>query len=270
MTPESSYLVCATPRSGSTLVCQALKDTGVAGTPGGVLRGAPAQRQASPPGGVLQRASTTARSSTTSASAGSATTRRLGRRSGAGPRTTATSSGRWRPGRPRTAIFGAKLMWGYFGDFVSLLRNIPALQRPAARRAAAGGVPEPDLRPRRAGEQGSPGGLALEGRADRDLAPGEGRRSATPAVGDGGTPPYKAFLEEHRPQLRFHYRAIAHLLDQILAEEAFWDAFFEHCEDQAGAGPVRELRRRSRGQHVERARAPGVSSRPTTSASSRG
>jgi LPS sulfotransferase NodH len=25
MTPERSYLVCATPRSGSTLVCQALK-----------------------------------------------------------------------------------------------------------------------------------------------------------------------------------------------------------------------------------------------------
>ena len=33
MTPERSYLVCATPRSGSTLVCKALRDTGVAGRP---------------------------------------------------------------------------------------------------------------------------------------------------------------------------------------------------------------------------------------------
>ena len=33
MTAERSYLVCATPRSGSTLVCQALKATGVAGNP---------------------------------------------------------------------------------------------------------------------------------------------------------------------------------------------------------------------------------------------
>src|SRR5919109_2288957 len=33
MTAERSYLVCATPRSGSTLVCQALKETGVAGRP---------------------------------------------------------------------------------------------------------------------------------------------------------------------------------------------------------------------------------------------
>ena len=31
--PKRSYLVCATQRSGSTLVCQALKETGVAGVP---------------------------------------------------------------------------------------------------------------------------------------------------------------------------------------------------------------------------------------------
>ena len=33
--------------------------------------------------------------------------------------------------------------------------------------------------------------------------------------------------EEHRPQLRFHYRAIEHLLGNILLEEALWDSFFE-------------------------------------------
>jgi LPS sulfotransferase NodH len=31
--PKYSYLVCATPRSGSTLLCELLKDTGVAGRP---------------------------------------------------------------------------------------------------------------------------------------------------------------------------------------------------------------------------------------------
>ena len=30
---ERSYLVCATQRSGSTLLCELLKDTGVAGRP---------------------------------------------------------------------------------------------------------------------------------------------------------------------------------------------------------------------------------------------
>src|SRR3954451_25387243 len=33
LNPERSYLVCATPRSGSTLVCHALGETGVAGRP---------------------------------------------------------------------------------------------------------------------------------------------------------------------------------------------------------------------------------------------
>ena len=33
MKPNRSYLVCATPRSGSTLVCHALEETGVAGRP---------------------------------------------------------------------------------------------------------------------------------------------------------------------------------------------------------------------------------------------
>jgi trehalose 2-sulfotransferase len=48
-------------------------------------------------------------------------------------------------------------------------------------------------------------------------------------VSDAGAPPYKSFLEDHRPRLRFHYGAIEHLLGQILAEEAHWDAFFEHA-----------------------------------------
>jgi LPS sulfotransferase NodH len=30
---ERAFLVCATPRSGSTLVCQALRKSGVAGVP---------------------------------------------------------------------------------------------------------------------------------------------------------------------------------------------------------------------------------------------
>ena len=52
--------------------------------------------------------------------------------------------------------------------------------------------------------------------------------STAVSVEDEGSPPYRTFIEEHRPQLRFHYRAINHLLEQLLIEEASWDAFFEH------------------------------------------
>ena len=33
---------------------------------------------------------------------------------------------------------------------------------------------------------------------------------------------------QNRPALRFHFGAISHLLGMILANEARWDAFFEH------------------------------------------
>lgn len=45
---------------------------------------------------------------------------------------------------------------------------------------------------------------------------------------DSDVPPYKSFLDEHLPALRFNYNAISHLLDEILRDEARWDAFFEH------------------------------------------
>jgi LPS sulfotransferase NodH len=40
---------------------------------------------------------------------------------------------------------------------------------------------------------------------------------------------YKGFVNGHRPALRFHYGAIRHLLDQLIQQEAAWDAFFEHA-----------------------------------------
>jgi LPS sulfotransferase NodH len=58
--------------------------------------------------------------------------------------------------------------------------------------------------------------------------------STSVSVEDDGSPPYRSFIEEHRPQLRFHYRAIDHLLRELLIEEASWDAFFEH----AGIKPI--------------------------------
>src|SRR4051812_29634736 len=44
-TPENVYLVCATPRSGSTLLCRALGATGVAGRPEEYFQARPAPRR---------------------------------------------------------------------------------------------------------------------------------------------------------------------------------------------------------------------------------
>ena len=126
-------------------------------------------------------------------------------------------------GTTPNGVFGAKLMWGYFGDFVSLLRNVPDYRDLPLAELLPAVFPGAAVRARRPGEQGPPGSLSLEGRADGYLAPGRGRRPP-----NNGSPPYQSFVEQHRPNLRFHYGAISHLLEQVMRDEAAWDAFFEH------------------------------------------
>jgi len=130
-------------------------------------------------------------------------------------------------GTTPNGIFGAKLMWGYFGDFVSLLRNVPAYRD----LSLAALLPEvfPDLTFVRVIRANKLRQAVSLWKAVQTATWREDQANAKAAsVEEEGSPPYRSFIEEHRPQLRFHYRAIGHLLEQILVEEASWDAFFEH------------------------------------------
>lgn len=221
--PDRSYLVCATPRSGSTLVCQALTDTGVAGKPEEYFE---ALRHSGRPrrpeeyfDGVDDRSIL-----------GHLGERGVGsdqqQRSPLWSRAAYDRYLEWtmQSGTTPNGVFGAKLMWGYFGDFTSLLRNIPAYSDlPLAELLPA---VFPDLtfvRVVRANKVRQAVSLwkAVQTATWR-------QEDTAGGVGDADGPPYKSFLAEHRPQLRFHFRAIEHLLNQILVEEAHWDAFFEH------------------------------------------
>jgi LPS sulfotransferase NodH len=131
-------------------------------------------------------------------------------------------------GTTPNGMFGAKLMWGYFGDFVSLLRNIPNYRDvPLAELMPAVFPNLTFVRVVRANKVRQAVSLWKAVQTAR-WRQEEAQEQSGNGDDGGGTPPYKSFIQEHRPQLRFHYRAIAHLLDQILAQEAFWDAFFEH------------------------------------------
>ena len=98
MRPQTSYLICATPRCGSYLLCEALRNTGIASRPDEFFY----------------------------------------------PDTAASWRERWgvatdaeflakaiEAGSTPNGVFGAKVMWGYFDDFVRKLRRLPG----AARRA---------------------------------------------------------------------------------------------------------------------------------------
>jgi trehalose 2-sulfotransferase len=226
MRPERSYLVCATPRSGSTLVCHALAETGIAGKPEEYFEALlHSGRPRRPEEYFLGVEDQSIRD-------------HLGERSVANenpPRSPLWSRAAYdrylewvsEAGTTPNGIFGAKLMWGYLGDFVSLLRNVPSYRDLPLAELLPTVFPEVTfVRVVRANKLRQAVSLwkAVQTATWRE---NQANAKAT-SVEDDGSPPYKSFIEEHRPQLRFHYRAIDHLLDQIISEEASWDAFFEH------------------------------------------
>ena len=233
MKPERSYIVCATPRSGSTLVCHALAETGVAGRPEEyfeALRHSGRPRR--PEEYFLGVEDQSIRD-------------HLGERgigSDPPPRSPLWSRAAYdrylewafEAGTTPNGVFGAKLMWGYFGDFVSLVRNIPAYRDVPLAELLSDVFPELTfVRIVRANKVRQAVSLwkAVQTATWREDQASAG---AVASIESDGSPPYRSFIEEHRPQLRFHYGAIDHLLRQLLIEEASWDAFFEH----AGIKPI--------------------------------
>ncbi|HEY0317784.1 MAG TPA: Stf0 family sulfotransferase [Solirubrobacterales bacterium] len=226
MQPNRSYLVCATPRSGSTLVCHALEETGVAGRPEEYFE-------------ALRHSGRPRRPEEYFIGIEDHSIRdHLGERgigNGTAPRSPLWSRAAYdrylewafEAGTTPNGMFGAKLMWGYFNDFVSLLRNIPKYRDVPFAELLPDVFPELTfIRVVRANKLRQAVSLwkAVQTATWRE----DQAQAKAASVEDEGSPPYRSFLEEQRPQLRFHYRAIDHLLDQILAEEKSWDAFFEH------------------------------------------
>jgi trehalose 2-sulfotransferase len=226
MQPDRSYLVCATPRSGSTLVCHALEETGVAGRPEEyfeALRHSGRPRR--PEEYFLGVEDQSIRDHLGERSVGSEPQPRS-------PLWSRAAYDRYlewafETGTTDNGVFGAKLMWGYFGEFVSLLRNIPACRDvPLAELLPA---VFPDLTFVRVVRANKVRQAVSLWKAVQTATWREDQASNKAAsIEDEGSPPYRSFVEAHRPQLRFHYKAIDHLLKGLLIEEASWDAFFEH------------------------------------------
>lgn len=122
--PSHSYLACATPRSGSTLLCETLLATGVAGRPREYFEalketGLPRRPREyfwglrSPE--VIRLLPHDANIDTSS------------ERLPTWEREDYRRHLDWalRQGTTENGVFGAKMMWGYFNDFLELARGIP-------------------------------------------------------------------------------------------------------------------------------------------------
>ena len=220
---KRSYLVCATPRSGSTLVCQTLIRTGVAGRPEEYFE---ALRST----GVPRRPEEYFHESSDRTILD-----HLGEQESSfnpqprSPLWSRTAYDRYldwvlEAGTTPNGVFGAKLMWGYLEDFTSLLRNVPEYRD----LPLADLLPEvfPDLTFVRVVRANKIRQAVSLWKAVQNATWRQEETSKSPE--DAETPNYEGFVNEHRPQLRFHYGAIKHLLDQLIQQEAAWDAFFEH------------------------------------------
>jgi trehalose 2-sulfotransferase len=194
--PSRAYLVCATPRSGSTLLCQALEGTGVAGRPDEFFEqlaatGLPRQPREyfdGVDGSVLDLLPETEPGAPITAAQAR---RRLERA--------------LREGTTPNGVFGAKLMWGYLPDFVDGVRGA------AARGATDAGL--------LAALFGEPRYVQVVRRDKVAQAVSLWRALQTQAWRDEGA------ARRDREAI-YHRDAIAHLAERLAADEEAWTAWF--------------------------------------------
>jgi trehalose 2-sulfotransferase len=205
MTPMLSYLVCATPRSGSTLLCQALDQTGVAGHPeeyfeamhrSGLPRRPHEYFDPDRHANIVERLAF----------------REM-------PEGNAKPNPLWHPdtydqylawaleeGTTANGVFGAKLMWGYLGDFAQLLRGIDNMDE----------RPLPELLAR-----AFPGLRYIQITRENKI------RQAVSLWKAVQTQAWRAGDEVQRgDELVFSFRAINYLVRLLTAHDASWDAYF--------------------------------------------
>jgi LPS sulfotransferase NodH len=200
--PERTYFVCATPRSGSTLLCEALSLTGVAGRPAEyfeTLLHSGLRRQ--------PREYFTAYDDPTVAGLLPETAPDPGPELPPGPYADYLRDVVTRATTPN-GVLGAKVMWGYFDDFLARLREVPNVdgdRRRSVLESAFGRPRYVHVVRRDTLRQAISLWRAIQASVWRD-------------DGSGGA---------HAPEPVYDAGAIAYLRGQVTAEEEEWSAYFE-------------------------------------------
>ena len=218
MPPLRSYLVCATPRSGSTLLCHLLAQTGLAGRPeeyfealrhSGIPRRPAEYFDPERHANIIERLAFREMPD--------------GEQPGPNPLWRPESYDRYlawvlEEGTTPNGVFGAKLMWGYLGDFADLLRGIEGNARlpiPALLDRSF-----PDLRYVQ---------ITRRDKVRQAVSLWKAVQTQAWRAGAGGG---------ERVEPVFSFRAINFLVRQLTAHDASWDAYFLGLgARRAGRGP---------------------------------
>ena len=215
--PQRSYLVCATPRSGSTLLCEGLKRTGVAGRPAEYFETLASTG--------LTRRPTEYFEGVENPQIARALPDAMELNGWLEP------PSEWSPERygdylrsvieratTPNGVFGAKLMWGYFDDFVTLMHAVPEFRALAAPKLLPAAFPDVRyvlVKRERKARQAVSLWKVLQTFVWRQ----ERRR------GDLGPRP-------RNEELLYCFEAIDHLERQLSDHEAAWEDYFDRADIQ--------------------------------------
>src|SRR5215207_4875530 len=221
MVPKLSYLICATPRSGSTLLSQALRDTGIAGCPEEHFEVLLETGQRRQPRDYFQRSNDPEVWVLLDDPEFQDVLGEYGGRYSEHP---ARRDPSWHPpdfeglieealrkGMTENGVLGTKIMWAYFRDFVRLARRTPGLEgiRPCEVPAAV--LPNLSRFTWIRRDDTTRQAVSLW----KALQTQKWRQDSDEEVGGQG--------------LRFSFAAVDHLKLRIDEHNAAWQAYFEGC-----------------------------------------
>lgn len=217
MQPQCSYLVCATPRSGSTLLCEALTNTGIAGNPKEYFEALIGTGLPRRPKEYFEDIENTEIVKVLGAYSRLDDEHVLSNRQNGS--SFDSSFARYfdtviEQGTTPNGVFGAKVMWGYFDDFIRNLRHIPHFRD----------LPIPDLL-----ATAFPNLHYIKvSRCDKvsqAISLWKAIQTWTWKAEETVSPTNSA--PHSQQKLVFHFEAIDHLVRQIEAHEAAWQQYFE-------------------------------------------
>ena len=206
MRPSCSYLVCATPRSGSTLFCEDLSNTGLAGQPKEYFE-------------ALKKSGLPRRPSEYFESLDNAEIQGLLNAYAGGDEDIPLQVGSYadyltqviEEGTTPNGIFGAKMMWGYFDDFLSHVREIPTWQPVATPQLLADIFPNLHYI-----------WITRQDKVRQAVSLWRAIQTSVWRQEDS----FSARKPKPHHELVFNRDAIEHLVGQITAHEAAWGHYF--------------------------------------------
>jgi trehalose 2-sulfotransferase len=203
--PHSSYLVCATPRSGSTLLCEGLTNTALAGRPKEYFE---ALRHSGLPRRPKEYFTDFNDGEVLDLLGEYSTVDTLPKRFARGEEYARYLSHVFEEGTTPNGVFGAKIMWGHLDDFTANLREIAAYRD----------LPMPELL-----ATVFPGlryiHMTRRDKVRQAVSLWKAIQSSTWAQEGPSTP-------EAACKLVFHFGAIDHLLQQLVSHEDAWQRYF--------------------------------------------